>query len=185
MAARFENMSIEDLLTPRKRIVWTEYTIKKILAFCAKYQVSDRNRPSPGQLITLMDMINAPAEPDAWLAAVSKTLSFIDRHTSKNKFMTALVEEEVEGEWVCKWFVWSELWTLPGWNGDIKKPAGLTTAQQQFRGIVPRRHSLGHKRLADTAAAMLADMVTKKALASTIEPLIETPPRVRREPCLD
>lgn len=170
MSTRFENLDVDDLVTPRTRIAWTPYSTNKILAFCAEHQISDHNRPTPAQLITLMHYLNAPeSHPAAWVAATMKTLTFIDRKTSKNKAMVALVEEMIDGEWVCKWYNWSTQWTLSSWKGDIAAPANLTAEQKEFRPIVPRRHALGHKRLADTAAAMIATLVTRKMDAAAFK----------------
>ncbi|KXT04125.1 hypothetical protein AC579_8977 [Pseudocercospora musae] len=50
---QFENLDMDDILSG-KRITWSPESIKLIRAFCAKHQISDRNRPTPSLLLDLL-----------------------------------------------------------------------------------------------------------------------------------
>ncbi|PIA89400.1 hypothetical protein CB0940_07959 [Cercospora beticola] len=156
----FENLSVQDLSRPHSRISWSAGTLKAILSFCAEHQVSDRNRPSPEQLVQLLNKIDAPtSDVDAWKAAGTKTLACIASRTAQLAKAGDVLKEvkSKDGKWVCQWAQYSLLWTDKEWTGEtVVVETELSPAEakmlREFRPVVARRHELGHKRLVDAAA---------------------------------
>ncbi|EME77132.1 uncharacterized protein MYCFIDRAFT_200753 [Pseudocercospora fijiensis CIRAD86] len=182
-AKRFESLSEEDLVN-NARIQWTAEGIKKVRAFCAKHQVSTRNRPSPEQLLSLVDQICVLEDVTAFMNAAKKVLSCIDRYVS-NKCPALDEEQQDDGEWKCVWYRFSEAWFQPGWDGDIKPPtAGDPWAE---RPVIDHRHTMGETRLINAAveartsrlrAVLASKMATAKSASENEESTVKAPVQI-------
>ncbi|KXS95306.1 hypothetical protein AC578_2193 [Pseudocercospora eumusae] len=161
-ARRFESLSEEDLID-NARIKWTEEGIKKVRSFCAKHQVSTRNRPSPEQLLELVDQICVLNNVFAFQNAAKKVLSCIDRYVS-NKCPALDEEQQQDGTWKCVWYRFSEAWFQPGWNGNTNAPAGGNPWEE--RPVILRRHKMGEVGLINAAVNVRASHLRALPIAA-------------------
>lgn len=149
----FENLSEEDLIGGA-RIQWSSPGKRTVTAFCAKHQVSRRNRASGEQVLELVDKLSSrPLQNcQAFDKAAEKLLSFIDR-TVVGGAIQALAESKFTAEkYECVWYAFSEKWFLdPNWDGNTSGPPRTDISAWEARPIVPQRHTLGNRRIINEA----------------------------------
>ncbi|KAF7195967.1 hypothetical protein HII31_02729 [Pseudocercospora fuligena] len=170
----FEGVS-EDQLIAGQRVVWTFEGITKVRAFCAKHQISHRNRPSPELLLGLVDQICILHNVTAFEKAANKVLYCIKEYVS-NVCPALDEEQQSDGTWKCTWYRFSEAWFHPKWDGDVTPPEDDNA--WYARPVVKKRHDMGptllikaaiRARGAKLSKAVAAKEATKKAVKEVIE----------------
>ncbi|PPJ56466.1 hypothetical protein CBER1_10928 [Cercospora berteroae] len=161
----FENLTKTDLLGGGRAIRFSTRSIRTIQAFCARQQISARNKPTPALLNSLLHALDAPRDASvrAWEAMGGKVLRAIDYHVSKNVQNQAL--REVPGSdrvWVCTWKEWSKRWLQHDWDGDVREPGDVEEHEMRVRPAVGLRHAMSASQLAAAAAAL-----HRRAMAET------------------
>ncbi|KAF2207979.1 hypothetical protein CERZMDRAFT_88072 [Cercospora zeae-maydis SCOH1-5] len=153
----FENVSKRELLNGGKAIRFSARSIRTMLVFCARHQVSVRNQPSPALLNRLLGALDVPDDASArlWEVIGVKVLRAIDYHVSSNVQNQALREARgKDGVWRCTWKEWSKRWLQRDWDGEVQQPADVEEREQHERPVVRLRHALNRDQLAAAAAAL-------------------------------
>lgn len=143
---------------PLRRLVFSPTDIKTLLGFASTHQLSQHNRPTPIELLTLMNSLSSCnaldcITPDTINILAGRIAMAIDRRLAK---IITTQEWVFQGDAVV-WPKWTEGWIEKGWNGVVTPPP-KTGNGVEGRQVVEARHSMGITKLGHQVEGLVRGM---------------------------